>query len=311
MSKRNQLTKLLHPDVTREEVQELRLYLSRCSLLLPLSGLYEMTDATSASALWRLPGKYGPLTEEQVEAAMLLVQHDTLAIRVMPLQDLVQGQLVPVLQYALQHGLDPNTYVHPGENRLIWCHGTYQTLRLLLEHGADPNIEPILTRHDANRTSRLLSRRGNKLETVQLLVEYGADPLWINNEGSTHLCFASHDPVVVVFFLNQGVDPCHRDIDGMPAVQYFFMDYFLAPHQQAARNIQKSIEVLIEWCDEHLQDWCGPEEYQFLVKSALRPLLDLSRQRRQRVVEQRMTLAMHNIGCFFPPELVHLVSEYC
>ena len=96
--------------------------------------------------------------------------------------------MADALKLLLQHGWDINervvgrTLLHHDAN-----HGHGSRMRLLLEHGADPNIEDA-----AGRTAlHLVSARGTGSEAIRALVEAGARVDARDHEGRTPLDLAS------------------------------------------------------------------------------------------------------------------------
>ena len=70
----------------------------------------------------------------------------------------------------------PNTY--DGTTPLIEAAGIYETsdyVKLLLEHGANPNLQSIPPDKDRTPTTPLIEAVETRLENVKLLVEAGAD----------------------------------------------------------------------------------------------------------------------------------------
>ena len=64
----------------------------------------------------------------------------------------------------------------------------HEGVRLMLEHGADPNW---ITRWGHGALHQAL-RRDNTLETIELLLEYGADPALPNRDGISAIAIAAH-----------------------------------------------------------------------------------------------------------------------
>lgn len=85
-----------------------------------------------------------------------------------------------------------------GEFALHWAayHGRHETLRFLIEHGAEVNV-----RAKDGRTPLHTAVRQNLSTTVSVLLEYGADPLAVIREGASAIDLAVADSLVDILRL--------------------------------------------------------------------------------------------------------------
>jgi len=143
-----------------------------------------------------------------------------------------------VVKLLLEHGADPNIQNKDGMTPLHFAteyspwhfaaryspwdsateRGYLRVVKLLLEHGADPNIQ----NKDGMTPLHFATERGSP-EVVKLLLEHGADPnIQENKFGWTPLHYAvsrCHVDVVRVL-LDHGADLTIRDNKGMTPLDY-------------------------------------------------------------------------------------------
>jgi len=84
-----------------------------------------------------------------------------------------RGGHLEVVKLLLEHGADPNVKNRDGKTPLhnAASEGHLEVVKLLLERGADPNVKD----DDGNTPLHNAAWRGH-LEVVKLLLEHGADP---------------------------------------------------------------------------------------------------------------------------------------
>ncbi|XP_013384855.1 ankyrin repeat and protein kinase domain-containing protein 1-like [Lingula anatina] len=90
-----------------------------------------------------------------------------------PLHMAAQHGATQCVQLLLQHGADPNIQDWRGRTPLHWAVelGATQCVQLLLQHGADPNIQ------DGEGSKPLhMAARQDATQCLQLLLQHGADP---------------------------------------------------------------------------------------------------------------------------------------
>ena len=128
-----------------------------------------------------------------------------------------------VVKVLLEHGADPNGRCSgvSGETPLFVASAdgrNYEVVKVLLEHGADPN-----GRGGVFRETPLFAAAGSTgtAEIVRLLLENGADPNAEDDRGFTPLMQAATDGFdveVVKSLLGKGADVNHRSPTGETAL---------------------------------------------------------------------------------------------
>jgi 5-methylcytosine-specific restriction endonuclease McrBC regulatory subunit McrC/ankyrin repeat protein len=123
-----------------------------------------------------------------------------------------------IAKLLLEHGADPNLKTKTGGTslNLASMKGNKEIVKLLLEHGANPNLKD---ETGENTLSFLFDTKN--VEIVKLLLEYGADPNLQNiNNGKTVLMRSSHEQniKVVKLLLEYGANPNLQDKDGRTAL---------------------------------------------------------------------------------------------
>jgi ankyrin repeat protein len=116
----------------------------------------------------------------------------------------VNRQDVESLKLLLEFGADPDSLNKSQRTAISYaCYLKEELVKLLLDFGADPNLVapellPLPWAIDAN-----------KLAHVQLLLQYGADPNGNSKNGQTNLYYAAQRPVPKILheLLDWGADP--------------------------------------------------------------------------------------------------------
>jgi ankyrin repeat protein len=94
-------------------------------------------------------------------------------------------QFQGMLPWLLAQGVHPDCKMSPTDGTPLMhaaAEGELHTMRLLLDHGADPNA-----RNDRNELPLGFACSYEQWEAAELLVERGADVNGIEEEGKTHL----------------------------------------------------------------------------------------------------------------------------
>ena len=90
-----------------------------------------------------------------------------------------------MLPWLLAQGVHPDCKEYPGDNTPLMqvaADGELESMRLLLDHGADPNA-----RNGSNEVPLGFACSYEQWEAAELLVKRGADVNGIEREGITHL----------------------------------------------------------------------------------------------------------------------------
>lgn len=111
-----------------------------------------------------------------------------------------------LVRLLLEHGADPNILNDRGESPLYSCmFGTINIgiVRLLLDHNANVNFQ------NHGVTALQVAILDKKLSVIELLLQRGADPNVTNKEGKTPLCYAvkTSNIAKVRLLLTYGADP--------------------------------------------------------------------------------------------------------
>ncbi len=119
------------------------------------------------------------------------------------------------LNYYLENGFDINDTDKFGRSYLFkvfeeantwgWKEKTGKYIKILLEHGADPNIQ--------NKKGKLVLQYVRYIKTANLLFEYGADPNIKTSHGENLLAIIQ-DPEIIKLLLDKGVDVNNQDSEG-------------------------------------------------------------------------------------------------
>jgi ankyrin repeat protein len=155
----------------------------------------------------------------------------------------IAGDTVTAARDLLERGADPNGAAGEGWTNLsIACsRGDAPLVRLLLEHGAEPNdndslyhsVEPpddactrLLLEHGATVTGTNALWHAldyDRLEPVRLLLEHGGDPDEATHWPALHHAVArGRSPEYMRLLVAHGADPTARDHKGRTAYQHAF-----------------------------------------------------------------------------------------
>lgn len=126
------------------------------------------------------------------------------------------------LKLLLDSGADPNTKNAFGATALMWAAGDITKVRLLLAKGADVNV-----RSNFGRTPLLLAAlRDRSHEIVQMLIDKGAD---VSACDKARICVLEaaaqgNDSATVRLVLAHGADPKAKDATGTTALMWAAMN---------------------------------------------------------------------------------------
>ncbi|ORX78967.1 ankyrin, partial [Anaeromyces robustus] len=109
--------------------------------------------------------------------------------------------------------------------------GNIEQVRLLLNHGANPNVQ------SDGSTPLIQSCINNNSEVVKLLIEHGADVNFVNSEGLHPLLFLVNESEknVTKLFLSYGANPNIQDTEGNSALS-----------MACARGNRRIVELLLQ-----------------------------------------------------------------
>ncbi|XP_076883775.1 uncharacterized protein LOC143532676 [Bidens hawaiensis] len=150
---------------------------------------------------------------------------------------------IELMELLISCGVDVNSQSESG-TPLIWAagHGQQETLKLLLKHKADPNIET-----DDDITPLLSAVAAGSLQCLDLLIQAGAKVNIIAG-GATPLHIAADigNSELIACLLKAGADPNMADEDGFKPVQV-----------AAARGNRGAVEMLLSlsYQVESVKDW--------------------------------------------------------
>lgn len=121
-----------------------------------------------------------------------------------PFQMAIQGGFVDIARFLIKHGADVNK-TERGATPLHTAvkYGSPTTVSFLLEAGANPNA-----RDSYSSTPLMDASSGNHVEAAKLLLEHGADPQLTNSRGKTAMDLVPRYPAtngITVFFEERGL----------------------------------------------------------------------------------------------------------
>ena len=96
-----------------------------------------------------------------------------------------------MVPFLLADGIHPDCHLHPGDGTPLMsaaAQGAIEAMRLLLDHGADPNA-----RNERNELPLGFACSYDQWEAAKLLVERGADVNGIEAPGMTHLDYLRNE----------------------------------------------------------------------------------------------------------------------
>jgi len=99
--------------------------------------------------------------------------------------DAVKGGDIGNVRLLLDRGADPNVQDRFGRSALMYASGHIDIVKLLLDRGINLNIPDI-----SGDTALMHASMDSHIETVKLLLDKGADPNIVANDGHTALMYA-------------------------------------------------------------------------------------------------------------------------
>ena len=127
------------------------------------------------------------------------------------------------VRLLLDHGANPNSQDKYGDTPLILAvaygdmsEESTDILRLLLDHGADVNVQD----NDGNTALMTAMTEERGAEIVKLLLDHGADPNVHEDGDTTPLIYATwiDNEIVRLLLVDHGADPNAQDADGKTAL---------------------------------------------------------------------------------------------
>ena len=115
-----------------------------------------------------------------------------------------------MLPWLLAQGVHPDCRLHPDDGTPLMAAvagGDLEAMRLLLDHGADPNA-----RNENNELPLGFACSYGQWDAAQLLVERGANVNGIEDEGMTHLDYVTDERGIHVLRALGGLR--HDELDG-------------------------------------------------------------------------------------------------
>ena len=166
----------------------------------------------------------------------------------------MKGEVKELLEFGVNSNIEDMLVRYRGvygKTSLIRASegGHFETVKILLEHNADPNIQDVY-----GQTALTNARGRNKsvvYEIVALLLEYNAD---INHktlsQGSTALMKAAWggDPKRLKFLLKKGADPYLRNKYGKSALGQA-MERYRGNNNQQGHDEVRNILDFVDWED--------------------------------------------------------------
>lgn len=142
---------------------------------------------------------------------------------------------LPTLRLMLNHGIDPNSADYDRRNALMVAsmNGNVDAVALLLEHHADPNMT------DVHGTSALCEAvKGNHEEVMKVLLKFGGDLCLAEDVAATKLCQCVFDGDVMMLFrlCKAGINVNSGDYDRRTAL-----------HIAASEGNMAAVRVLVKF----------------------------------------------------------------
>ena len=129
-------------------------------------------------------------------------------------------EILEVIQFLLEHGADPNVEPIIGLTPLMLAtqNGKNKTAKLLLEHGADPNVKTI-----EGNTSLIIATQKDQYETAKLLLEHGAnidDHENLSGNVPLHFAVSFRHMRILKLLIENGASIDFKALDGATALTY-------------------------------------------------------------------------------------------
>lgn len=203
-----------------------------------------------------LPFTYPPSKAPKVKAVKQVNYAEEKRIR--DLLEAVQKDTTEETEQLLQQGVNPNR-MYPKQilfghvvHQPLFFWATLPNLRVLLDHGADPNLpssdgNTLLNTYCSNHARSALHPEKDKIDEIRLLVNKGVDVNIPSDSGDTPLhsvCRYSIDHIVVRLLLENGADPNLQNKRGQTPLHCISENHLLG-HTRYDIPFTESIQLLI------------------------------------------------------------------
>jgi len=191
----------------------------------------------NAGANPQIPGKGGympivklALTAGSAPLMILFIQKGAILKKSAPYNNLIYNAALTndtaMLGICIRAGLSLNDTVNFNDRPLVAClySKCFNTLKMLVDAGADVNLDGTMMVIKNNYTPLMLAALGGDRQSVIYLLNHGANPNKKSPLGMTALMFAMQadedDPEITRLLLQYGVDPSEKMPDGSDALYF-------------------------------------------------------------------------------------------